>query len=82
MLTQDDLKMSENQPEKGQLLSRTCHWHLQTGLGILTKAGLHNSNPVLKGRMLPSLWRCRAVLPSQYPTTREGSLIKKLFFCC
>lgn len=27
--------MSENQPEKGQLLSCTCHHHLQTSLGIL-----------------------------------------------
>lgn len=27
--------MSENQPEKGQLLSCICHQHLQTSLGIL-----------------------------------------------
>lgn len=57
--------MPEKQPGEGQLLSCTCHQHLQIGLGILFNKD-KIAQQQLKERMLLSLWRYHALPQSQY----------------
>lgn len=74
--------MSENQPEKGQLLSRTCHQHLQTRLGIsFNKDKIAQQQSGIEGKdaAIPMEVPCCTSQPVSH-MKRRLTLSKKLFF--
>lgn len=74
--------MSEEQPEKGQLLSRTCHQHLQTRLGIsFNKDKIAQQQSRIEGKdaAIPLEVPCCTSQPVSHKK-RRLSLSKKLFF--